>query len=368
MNFPSALPLMASRTPQYRLMAILYYSLSPLALSWIRSLNLVPYSSLPCSLPLVILVFLALPLMCTYSPASPPKVATMLSSLRSLLLVAQIGLSLQKPVLLQQYVKPASTLPPTPVLPEATVSGYVNLTTVDIFQYQFGRPLDKTLADGCSPILFLHGGFANSNYWANQIRALLEVGIPTTIIAMDSRLQGRSTGADQPISYDLMREDVIGVLDHFQIPKVTVIGWSDGGILGYELAIYHPKRLDRLFDFAGSFNPSNGNTTLNGDNPPKTFTDYFARAEDEFKALSPTPSQFQVVENKILDMFAALPQLTEKDFGNIPTLYQDCEKNPFIYVVDASDEEVVNRTTPLTLHTWIPASGLLLLPSVGHFA
>lgn len=284
-----------------------------------------------------------------------------LSSL--LLLLAQIGLSVQNGK--SEYIAPFNTLPPTPILPHATRSGLVKLPTVSIYLYEFGPPLAKSLKDGCTPILFLHAGLANSNYWANAIRALLENGSQQTIIAMDSRMQGRSTGADQPLSYDLMREDIIGVLDHFHVPKVTIVGWSDGGILGYEMAIYHPDRLDRLFDFGGSYNPSNGNST-SGDAP--TFIEYLARVGQEYKHLSPTPNKFDEVSTKVFDMFASQPQLTEKDFGTIPTLFQDCEKNPFIWVVDAADEEVVNRDVPGTLHTWIPASGELILPSVSHFA
>lgn len=291
----------------------------------------------------------------------------MLSFSRVILLLVHIGLSLQqgRPRGRPEYLAPFSTLPPTPKLPPATTSGYVKLPKVSIFQYQFGPPLAKTLKDGCTPILFLHAGLANSNYWADQIRALLTVGSQQTIIAMDSRMQGRSTGADQPLSYDLMLKDIIGVLDHFKIPKVTIIGWSDGGILGYEMAIYHPHRLDRLFDFGGSYNPSNGNSTV-GDSP--VFGQYLERVEAEYRQLSPTPRQFDTVSTKVFDMFASQPQLTERDFGRIPTLYQNCEKNPLIWVVDGADEEVVNRDVPDTLHTWIPGSGELLLPSVSHFA
>lgn len=292
----------------------------------------------------------------------------MLSPSRCALLLLQIGASLQAatpPAPKPQYVAPFATLPPTPVLPKAVTSGYVKLPKVSIFQSQFGPPLAQTLKDGCTPILFLHAGLANSNYWANAVKALIAVGTQQTIITMDSRMQGRSTGADQPLSYDLMRQDIIGVLDHFKIPKVTIIGWSDGGILGYEMAIFHPTRLDRLFDFGGSYNPSNGNSTA-GDSP--VFGQYLERVEAEYKQLSPTPDRFDVVETKVFDMFATQPQLTERDFGKIPTLYQDCLKNPFIWVVDGADEEVVNRDVPLKLHNWIPASGLLILPSVSHFA
>ena len=264
------------------------------------------------------------------------------------------------------YSPPGSTLPPTPSLPNPYKSGYVNLSTVDIWYAQFGTRLEEGIHQKSSPILFLHGGFANSNWFGQQISALLNGNQTSTIIAIDSRLQGRSTGvATQPISYDLMREDVIGVLDHFGIPKATVIGWSDGGIIGLDLAIHASSRLERLFSFAASYSYTNMNASIA--NAP-TFNQYLTRVEQEFKKLSPTPNDFQTQSTKINNMFNTLPNYTHSDIAKIPTLYQDCEHNPLIWIVDAADEEVINLDVPRTLHGWIPGSGLVILPGVSHFA
>src|SRR5689334_8651944 len=55
------------------------------------------------------------------------------------------------------------TLPPTPTLPATTQSGLVSINGTSIFYAQFG--------DG-PPILLLHGGLANSNYWGRQVEQL----------------------------------------------------------------------------------------------------------------------------------------------------------------------------------------------------
>jgi pimeloyl-ACP methyl ester carboxylesterase len=136
-----------------------------------------------------------------------------------------------------QFVLPASKSPPTPQLPRPRESGYVNLSSgVDVWYAQFGAPLEECMKQHALPILFLHGGFANSDYFGHQISALLEHGTHSAILSIDSRMQGRSTGLEGSISYTLMREDVVVVLDHFSIPSATIIGWSDGGIIGLDLA------------------------------------------------------------------------------------------------------------------------------------
>jgi pimeloyl-ACP methyl ester carboxylesterase len=40
-----------------------------------------------------------------------------------------------------------------------------------------------------------------------------------------------------------MADDVVALMDVLKIPKADVVGWSDGGILGIDLA-----RLMQLFD------------------------------------------------------------------------------------------------------------------------
>ena len=294
------------------------------------------------------------------------------STLLLLLLAVFLPTSLQVRVAQSnglQYLLPALTLPATPELPHPLKSGYVNLSSgVDIWYAQFGAPLKECLKHrGCSPILFLHGGFANSDYFGYQISALLKKNDPhsTTILAIDSRMQGRSTGLEFPLTYELMRQDVVGVLDHFAIPSATIIGWSDGGIIGLDLAINSPSRLDRLFAFGASYNPANINASIG---ISATWAEYLPRVEREYAELSPTPDGFPVLSTKLNELFAVLPDYTQADMARIPNLYQDCTGAPLIWIVAGADEETVNRDVPTTLHDWIPASGLVLLPSVSHFA
>lgn len=266
---------------------------------------------------------------------------------------------------LGKYVSPADTLPPTPFLPKALINGYVNLTDVDIWYAQFGKPLAETKKKGIAPVVFLHGAFANSNYFGNQVLALIKAKPSLSIITIDSRLQGRSTGAAKaPISYDLMREDVVGVLDHFDIPKAIIVGWSDGGIIGLDMALNSPARLERYFGYGTSFVVDNVNAA--GAEDPQ-FVAYENRASSEYKTLSPGAKYQERAFDKINTMLATLPDYTMEDLGRVPTLYQNCERNPLMWFVDGSDEEILKRNTARMLHNAVKSSGLVLLPSVSHF-
>src|SRR5262249_45844209 len=132
------------------------------------------------------------------------------------------------------------TLPPTPAASPAARSGNANVNGISIYYAVYGNG---------PPVILLHGGLANADYWGNQITALMR---RRTVIVMDSRGHGRSTRDARPYGYDLMADDVVGLLDFLNVPKADVVGWSDGGILGLALAIRHKDRVGRVFAFAAN--------------------------------------------------------------------------------------------------------------------
>lgn len=139
---------------------------------------------------------------------------------------------LQKPL----YTPPWQTMPSLPPLPPANFNGTIPINGIDLWYATFGAPLSSTQAKNQPPLLFLHGGFANSEYWAHQILHLQDSG--HTLITIDSRAQGRSSDdTTKPITYDAMTLDVVGLMDHLEVEKVEVVGWSDGAIVGFDLAM-----------------------------------------------------------------------------------------------------------------------------------
>src|ERR1700749_3056598 len=110
------------------------------------------------------------------------------------------------------------TLPPTPTLPAPTDSGYAPVNGIRIWYAEFGKG---------KPVILLHGGVGNSNYWGNQVPVLAR---RYRVIVMDSRGHGRSTRNAQPYGYDLMASDVVGLLDYLKVKKGALGGWRDGAV------------------------------------------------------------------------------------------------------------------------------------------
>jgi pimeloyl-ACP methyl ester carboxylesterase len=235
------------------------------------------------------------------------------------------------------------SLPPTPDLPTAAQSGMAPVNGVKIWYATFGEG---------KPVILLHGGLANSNYWGHQVRALQS---RYRVIVMDSRGHGRSTRDARPYSYDLMAEDVVGLMDFLKIPKAAIVGWSDGAIIGLDIAMKHPERVSKLFAFAANSDPS-GVADIAAS---PVFNAYIARADKEYQALSPTPDQYKPFLDQIGEMWKTQPNWTADNLRaiKVPT-----------WIVDGDRDEAIKRENTEFMAANIPGAGLLLQPQVSHFS
>src|SRR5882757_2164359 len=132
------------------------------------------------------------------------------------------------------------TLPPTPAPIPTDRRGEAQVNGISIHYRIYGQG---------SPVIFLHGGLANTDYWGGQVTA---VAAHHTVILMDSRGHGRSTRDARPYSYDLLADDVVALMDSLKIAKADIVGWSDGAILGIDLAMRHKERVGKVFAFAAN--------------------------------------------------------------------------------------------------------------------
>ena len=163
-------------------------------------------------------------------------------------------------------------LPPTPAPIPSERSGQANANGISIHYAVYGQG---------SPVILLHGGLANTDYWNNQIKALAP---HHTVIVMDSRGHGRSTRDSRPYGNDLMADDVVALMEVLKVPKADIVGWSDGAILGLDLdlAMRHPGRIGKVFAFAANTVTSG---VKDGVEKNPTFAAFIKRAGHEYRSV-----------------------------------------------------------------------------------
>jgi 3-oxoadipate enol-lactonase len=95
---------------------------------------------------------------------------------------------------------------------------------------------------GAPPMVLLHALGERGSDWAPVAPAFAE---RYRLYALDLRGHGDS---DWPGSYSfqLMRDDVIGLLDHLALRKVVLIGHSMGAVVAYLVTIARPDLVARL--------------------------------------------------------------------------------------------------------------------------
>jgi pimeloyl-ACP methyl ester carboxylesterase len=178
-----------------------------------------------------------------------------------------------------------------------------------------------------------------------------------TVILMDSRGHGRSTRDARPYGYDLiMADDVVALMDVLKIAKADIVGWSDGGIIGLDLALRHKDRIGKVFAFAANTRTSGVAEDVEK-NP--TFAAFIARAGKEYAALSATPNEYASFVDQINKMWFDQPNWTDAELAAIDT---------HVLVVDGDHDEAIKRGHTEYIAATIPHAGLLILPKVSHFA
>ncbi len=254
------------------------------------------------------------------------------------------------PVLLSSHVAFAEdvwkTVPPPAALPKADESGLAPINDIQMYYEVYN-------AAGGNPVLLLHGGLGSTLNWGNQVPALVA---KHKVIALDSRGHGRSTRSDKPYSYELMASDVLAMLDYLKLDKVSIVGWSDGGILGLVLAMQHPERVEKLFAFGANYNVSGVKPTVESD---PVFGMAIGMAMENYQKLSPTPGDFENFLKQISGMWFSQPDFKPEQLAMI--------KAPTV-IADGQYEEAIKTEHTEELAKLIPGAKLLIMPNVSHMA
>lgn len=214
----------------------------------------------------------------------------------------------------------------------------------------------ETYGDG-APVLVLHGGSAFIETMHNQITALAGDHF---VVAPDSRAHGRTSDAEGvPLSYGQMADDMIALMDHLGLEKADIVGWSDGGNIGIDMAIRYPTRVGKLVTYGSNFHtnglvPDEEGEGINSspDDPSWEVVRSF------YQSVAPNPDHWPVFHRKLMTMWDSQPTFTTGDLGAIssPTL------------VMAGEFDSIKETHTREMAASIPNGTLEIVEGEDHFA
>ena len=222
---------------------------------------------------------------------------------------------------------------------------------------------------GGTPLLLLHGGLFNIDLQFGEL--LLSLAAARQVIAADFQAHGRTNDIDRPLGTQGLASDVVGLLQHLDVPQVDVFGFSVGGAVALYLAIKHPELIRKAIISSVSFHPD-GDRPENAEAAGEMKVEMIAGTpmEQEYLAKSPHPDRehLQVLLNKLGSYDTGASGWSDDDIRGIaaPTL---------ITVGDCDAVKLEHAVRFLQLRggdvngdfVGVPTSQLAVFPGTTHF-
>ncbi len=203
------------------------------------------------------------------------------------------------------------------------------------------------------PLLMIHGGTGNGMQFSHQVPAFSRT---YRCIVPDCCAQGRTTDRPGPLTYHAMAEDMVALLDHLHVARADVMGWSDGGNIGLDLAMHHPERVGHLVTFGANFQPDGLNPKDVEWNETATAQSFGQGMRAAWTQLNPQPEHYEEAMNKIIAMWRSLPRWSLADLRTIRART----------LVVAGEHDLIRLDHTEQLAQAIPGAELWIVPGATH--
>jgi pimeloyl-ACP methyl ester carboxylesterase len=279
-------------------------------------------------------------------------------------IISTLGAAMLSVLLLNGCKDSKTAEPPkTAAKPAAEMSELDNITVPeipnrpkgDLFTVNGIKMHYEIFGDG-PPLLLIHGGAASIESWFAQIP---ELSKKFKVIAADSRGQGRTSDADGPINFEIMASDYAGLLDHLGLKDVMIVGWSDGGVTGLEMAARRPDLVKKVVTLGTHGRPSGMTDEFKTEVETSTAEKFPAILVEGYKAISPDgPEHWPTVFGKLKTMWLSLPNFTDDELRSI--------KCPVLMMV--GEHDIVREEESKRIAALIPKARLKVLAGASHYS
>lgn len=131
-------------------------------------------------------------------------------------------------------------------MPELSEYGFIENNGVKI---EYGIYGDMN----AEPLLLLPPNGGDMHCFDGSI--LPEMSKHFMVITVSPRYTGNSDMGDDGLTFEIMSDDLVVLLDTLGVEKTKIFGFSDGGNLGMVFTVAHPERVESLVIMGSNINP-----------------------------------------------------------------------------------------------------------------
>lgn len=216
---------------------------------------------------------------------------------------------------------------------------FLKVGKVNIYYESYGKG---------EPLVILHG---NGNSIKDMRHQISFFSKEYHVIAIDSRGRGKSELGPDSLTYNILAEDVAGLIKGLGLDSAYVIGYSDGGIIALILGINFPESVKKMAVYGVNVTPDRNALYPSFIEPTKRKR---IQAE-EMLAKRDTTKNWKVIQQRYR-MVEFQPWLSSEDLGRI--------KVPVLVL--SADRDIIKLDHTLFIYKSIPKANLCIFPDATH--
>lgn len=203
---------------------------------------------------------------------------------------------------------------------------YVDIENAKIYYESYGKG---------EPLILLHG---NNGSISDFYKLIPNLAKHFNVITIDTRGQGRSTDlTTSDYTYELFAADLLEVIQHLELKKINILGWSDGGNTGLIFNSKHPELVSKLITIGANLHPN-------------------GVKEDLIKVFQNQISE-QKGNQRLIKLMLNHPNITTNELRKL--------QNPVLIL--AGSEDVIKEEHTELIHKSIRSSELEIISNATHY-
>lgn len=178
------------------------------------------------------------------------------------------------------------------------------------------------------------------------------------VVQVDLQGHGRTADIDRPLSFEQHARDVVALMQHLEIGRAHLFGWSYGGLVAMLIAMRHPECVDRVATYGTLFGAPREAIRPDKLGPsveasPDAPSHQFSR--DQYKRVAPDPDHWPVIWKKVIDL--APEGFAREQIASV--------KNRVL--VALGDNDFIRLEHALYAYSTLPNAELAVIPDATHF-